>query len=115
VVRAPARRHHIRGRAQARPRAGERERALFYFAAGIHEVLVLSYVNAGAVFKASLVVFKTKYHLPFTIFHAPAHVAKGNRYILFAHTQKSADANDQGGDITFFVDKNVIDVADLIV
>src|ERR1700731_4821516 len=37
----------------------------FYFAAGIHEVLVLSYVNPGAVFKASLVVFKTKYHLLF--------------------------------------------------
>ena len=36
-----------------------------YFAAGIHVVLVLSYVNPGAVFKASLVVFKTKYHLLF--------------------------------------------------
>jgi hypothetical protein len=34
--------------------------------------------------------------------------AKGNRNILFAHTQKSADANDQGDDITVFVDKNVI-------
>jgi stage V sporulation protein G len=53
--------------------------------------------------------------VPFIIFHARVHVAKGNRYILFAHSQKSADTNDQGGDITFFVDKNVIDVADLVV
>ena len=42
-------------------------------------------------------------------------VAKGYRNILFAHAQKSADANDQGADVTGLVDKNVIDVADLIV
>src|SRR6202022_4895136 len=46
-------------------RPGERERALFYFAAGIHVVLFLSYVNPGAVLRASLVVFKTRYHLLF--------------------------------------------------
>ena len=46
-------------------RPGKRECAMSYFAAGIHVVLVLSYMNPGAVFKASLVVFKTKYHLLF--------------------------------------------------
>src|SRR6266850_2123567 len=36
-----------------------------YLAADTHVVLVLSYVNPGAVFRASLVVFKTRYHLLF--------------------------------------------------
>jgi uncharacterized protein YjbJ (UPF0337 family) len=49
------------------------------------------------------------------IFLARMNVAKGYRNILFAHAQKSANANDQGADITGLVDKNVIDVADLIV
>ena len=34
-----------------------------YLAADTHVVLVLSYVNPGAVLRASLVVFKTRYHL----------------------------------------------------
>ena len=42
-------------------------------------------------------------------------VAKGYRNMLFTHAQKSADANDQGAYITGLVDKNVIDVANLIV
>jgi hypothetical protein len=36
-----------------------------YLAADTHVVLVLSYVNPGAVLRASLVVFKTRYHLLF--------------------------------------------------
>ena len=42
-------------------------------------------------------------------------IAKGYRNMLFAHAQKSADTNDQGAYITGLVDKNVIDIADLIV
>jgi hypothetical protein len=38
---------------------------MIYLVAGSHVVLGLSYVNPGAAFKASLVVFKTKYHLLF--------------------------------------------------
>jgi hypothetical protein len=53
--------------------------------------------------------------VPFIILLARTDVAEGNRNILFAHPQKSANANDQGGDTPFFVDKHVIDVADRIV
>jgi hypothetical protein len=63
-----------------------------YLAADTQVVLVLSYMNPGAVFRASLVVFKTRYHL--FVFLTRAEGAEGNRNILFAHPDESADAND---------------------
>jgi hypothetical protein len=60
------------------------------------------------------VLGRVQNQIPFVIFLTRVQGAKWNGNILFAHTQKSADANDQGRDMTFLVDKNVIDVADLL-
>src|SRR5882672_7821177 len=53
--------------------------------------------------------------VPFVVFLARVEGAEGNRNILFAHAEESADANDQRRDTTFLVDQDVIDLADLIV
>src|SRR6266850_7419992 len=53
--------------------------------------------------------------VPFVVFLARVEGAEGNRNILFAYAEESADANDQRRDTTFLVDQDVIDLADLIV
>src|SRR6266481_6213556 len=53
--------------------------------------------------------------VPFVVFLTRVEGAEGNRNILFAHAEESADANDQRRDTTFLVDQDVIDLADLIV
>src|SRR6267378_1531032 len=53
--------------------------------------------------------------VPFIVFLTRVEGAEGNRNILFAHPEESADANDQGRNTTFLVDQDVIDLADLIV
>jgi hypothetical protein len=84
-----------------------------YLAAGSHVVLVLSLRESGGGFQS--VLGRVQNQVPFIIFLTGVQGAKWNGNILFAHTKKSTDANDHSRDLTFLVDKNVIDVADLIV
>src|ERR1700719_1455330 len=53
--------------------------------------------------------------VPFVVFLAGAHGAEWNSNVLFAHAEKSANANDYGRDTALLVDQSVIDVADFIV
>jgi hypothetical protein len=69
----------------------------------------LSWVNPGAAFKASLFVFRTRYHLLF--FSLARTELKGTATSF----PKPPDANNQGRDTAFLVDQHVIDVADLVV
>ena len=73
--------------------------------------LALSYLKPGAFLRSFLGLIKCQ--PPLVVFLGGLHGCERYYYVLFADSQKTADANHKSGDLARLVNENIIDISDL--